>query len=79
MTNSENERNIYEINYRLFELITFMSESERRELQSAIISNLSENKKAGSSGEAGNMAAFQSCRDEGTSQKAIFNLCRVFE
>ncbi len=42
MTNSENERNIYEINYRLFELITFMSESERRELQSAIISNLSE-------------------------------------
>jgi len=42
MSNNEDELNIYEINSLLFQIISFMSESERRGLQSVLIDNPSE-------------------------------------
>ena len=42
MANNEDKLNIYEINSLLFQIISCMSESERRELQSVLIDNPSE-------------------------------------
>jgi Tfp pilus assembly protein PilZ len=42
MSNNEDELNIYEINSLLFQIISCMSESERRGLQSVLIDNPSE-------------------------------------
>ena len=43
MTNNKNELNIYEINSLLFQIISCMSEAERRKLQSVLTDNLAEN------------------------------------
>ena len=40
MDNNEDELNIYKINARLFQILSYMSEAERRKLQSALIANL---------------------------------------
>ena len=40
MENNEDELNIYKINARLFQILSYMSEAERRKLQSALIVNL---------------------------------------
>ena len=42
MTKTETKRSLYDVIIRLFEIIKYMSEDERKEFQSAIISNLSE-------------------------------------
>ncbi len=42
MANNEDKLNIYEINSLLFQIISCMSESERRGLQSILIDNPSE-------------------------------------
>jgi len=38
--NNEDELNIYKINARLFQILSYMSEAEKRKLQSALIANL---------------------------------------
>ncbi|MBW1902175.1 MAG: PilZ domain-containing protein [Deltaproteobacteria bacterium] len=42
MSNKNKERSIYEVLTRLFEIIKYMPEAERKELPSAIIANMSE-------------------------------------
>ena len=42
MENNEAQLNIYKINAQLFERLSYMSEDERRKLQSALIANLPE-------------------------------------
>ena len=42
MATNENELNIYEVNSLLFQIISCMAETERRELQSVLSDNLSE-------------------------------------
>ena len=43
MANNEDQLNIYEVNSLLFQIISYMSEAERRKLQSVLTDNLSEN------------------------------------
>ncbi len=42
MVNNGDKLNIYEVNSLLFQIISYMSEAERRKLQSVLIANLSE-------------------------------------
>ncbi len=42
MATNENELNIYEVNSLLFQIISYMADTERRELQSVLSDNLSE-------------------------------------
>ena len=41
MENNEDELNIYKTNARLFQILSYTSEAERRKLKSALIANLS--------------------------------------
>ena len=42
MTNNNGRFNIYEVNSLLFQIISFMSEAERRKLQAVLIAKLSD-------------------------------------
>ncbi|PQP33158.1 hypothetical protein C6A36_00685 [Desulfobacteraceae bacterium SEEP-SAG10] len=42
MANNEDKLNIYEVNSLLFQIISFMSETERRKLQAVLITKLSD-------------------------------------
>jgi len=42
MANNDDKLNIYEVNSLLFQIISYMSETERRKLQTLIMTNLSE-------------------------------------
>ncbi|UCD90638.1 MAG: hypothetical protein JSW04_04195, partial [Desulfobacterales bacterium] len=42
MAKNDSKHRLYDVITRLFEIIKYMSESERKELQSSIISNLSD-------------------------------------